>query len=87
MANDTTVLVGANNSGKTSAIMAFKKFLSSESRFLTRDFTLYLWKTINENFGKVWESLDENTEYVPFVTEWIDLLPTFDLWISASEEE
>lgn len=87
LANDTTILVGANNSGKTSAIMAFKKFLSSESKFLTRDFTLYLWKTINEKFGRVWESLEDNAEYAPSVDEWIDVLPTFDLWISASEEE
>lgn len=87
LANDTTILVGANNSGKTSAIMAFKKFLSSESKFLTRDFTLYLWKTINERFGRVWESLEDDAEYAPSVNEWIDCLPTFDLWISASEEE
>lgn len=43
-----TVLVGANNSGKTSCMHAFISFLKDPGRFSTKDFTLTNWKAINE---------------------------------------
>jgi len=47
-AEETTVFVGANNSGKTSAMDALILFLSEKKRFTTTDFTLSNWIEINK---------------------------------------
>ena len=43
-----TIFVGANNSGKTSAISAIISFLKDSTRFTANDFTLPNWKNLNE---------------------------------------
>ena len=53
----TTVFVGANNSGKTSAMVALGHFLIDNSRFTTNDFTLSNWKEINK-IGKPGNATD-----------------------------
>ena len=43
-----TVFVGANNSGKTSAMQAIMTFLKDNNRFTANDFTLSNWVSLNE---------------------------------------
>ena len=47
-AEQTTLLVGANNSGKTSAMEALGHFLVDKNRFTTKDFTLSPWNAANK---------------------------------------
>jgi len=84
---DTTVLVGANNSGKTSAMVALNHFLIDQSTFTTNDFTLSGWATIN-SIGERWEKsgLRENWE-VTELAEWSQVLPTLDIWLHAETFE
>ena len=55
-AKDKTVFVGANNSGKTSAMVALRYFLLSreQSNFTLNDFTLSGWPKIDAA-GAEWE--------------------------------
>jgi predicted ATP-dependent endonuclease of OLD family len=54
LAATTTLFVGANNSGKTSAMLALRKFLSPRrSPFETHDITLCHWPEIN-GIGQTW---------------------------------
>jgi predicted ATP-dependent endonuclease of OLD family len=55
-ANDKTVFVGANNSGKTSAMVALRYFLVERERasFTLNDFTISHWPTLVA-MGKAWE--------------------------------
>jgi predicted ATP-dependent endonuclease of OLD family len=55
LSDDTTLLVGANNSGKTSAMLALGHFLVDRHRFTTNDFTLSHWAAINA-IGAAWET-------------------------------
>ena len=52
-----TVFVGANNSGKTSAMQAIITFLKDNNRFTANDFTLSNWVSLNE-FAEKW--IDES---------------------------
>lgn len=81
----TTLFVGANNSGKTSAMVALGHFLVDKKRFATNDFTLSNWSEINK-VGINWES-DTNPDYVPNIIEWENLLPSLDVWIDADKNE
>lgn len=42
-ADETTLLVGANNSGKTAAMVALSYFLIDQKDFSVNDFTLSCW--------------------------------------------
>ena len=54
LSDTTTLFVGANNSGKTSAMLALQKFLSPRGfSFETHDFTLCHWPEIN-TIGQRW---------------------------------
>lgn len=44
----TTILVGTNNSGKTSATQIFKLFLDSKERFCIHDFSAHCWSIFDE---------------------------------------
>lgn len=83
-----TVFVGANNSGKTSAMDSLSFFLTDRASFTTRDFTLNNWLEINKLAGLWLTDEDKNEEY--WNTQ-IDLLqkylPQLDLWINVSENE
>lgn len=46
--NQTTIFVGANNSGKTSAMSVLRLFLPDPSDFSINDFTLTNWPHINK---------------------------------------
>ena len=85
--NETTLLVGANNSGKTSAILALRRFLVEKGkRFRTQDFTLSHWALIDA-IGKSWEGLPEDVTPISSNEELIKLLPTLDIWLKVENDE
>lgn len=55
LAEKTTLFVGANNSGKTAAMVALRYFLVNPSFFHINDFTLSNWERINK-IGDAWEN-------------------------------
>ena len=58
---DQTIFVGANNSGKTSAMSAIIWFLKDHNRFTTREFTLTNWRDINE-LANSWLAANDEVE-------------------------
>ena len=80
---DTTLFVGANNSGKTSAMDALGKFLAKRD-FLFNDFTLSNRAVINA-IGIEWVSKEC---CVPEdITGWEDILPKMDVWLDVDCDE
>jgi len=54
VAEKETIFVGANNSGKTSAMDCLISFFRDKKNFTTQDFTLSNWVKINQ-LGSDWE--------------------------------
>lgn len=79
----TTVFVGANNSGKTSAMEALGKFLAGRD-FTFNDITISKRKDIND-IGEEWsqESCTEPTD----LQKWEPLVPKMDIWLNVSNSE
>ena len=76
----TTILVGANNSGKTSAMVALRIFLLSPTHLGLRDVTIANWTKIDQ-LGDEWE-----TDTNPSVD--LDLLlPSLDVWLDVPLSE
>jgi predicted ATP-dependent endonuclease of OLD family len=86
-AADKTVFVGANNSGKTSAMLALRYFLlkREQSRFSLNDFTLSHWQAIDK-VGQSWEAAKAKDEALP-VVDFGNTLPQLDVWLHASLSE
>lgn len=84
----TTLFVGANNSGKTSAILALRRFLSPRRcPFEIHDFTLCHWPTIID-IGKSWIEARDKEEAIDLVVDpWVSALPTLDLWLHVEPGE
>lgn len=84
---EKTVFVGANNSGKTSAITALRYFLVDRERssFCFNDFTLAHWPTIN-TMGAAWEAAHVENQALP-PPEWNSVLPFLDVWLHVAEDE
>lgn len=83
MASQTTLLVGANNSGKTSALIALRSFLKQGiSAFSKNDLTVSRWREVNE-IGRGWAS---DTSPTPAGT-WDSLLPSLDVWLRIKDDE
>ncbi|MDD1139655.1 AAA family ATPase [Pseudomonas sp. TNT2022 ID233] len=86
----TTILVGANNSGKTSILAALRHFLSDGSAFGAFDISLSQWPKLRA-LGKAWEVLEEDPSTVTGgEQQWREQLeilhsamPTLDLWFDA----
>ncbi|CAI0887656.1 AAA family ATPase [Serratia fonticola] len=86
----TTILVGANNSGKTSILAALRHFLADGSPFGAFDISISQWPKLRA-LGRVWEALEED----PLTSGgsediWMEQLgnlysamPTLDLWFDA----
>ena len=72
----TTILVGANNSGKTSAMVALRIFLLSPSHLALRDVTIANW-TKFDLLGEQWEADAEST------VDFDALLPSLDVWLDV----
>ncbi|MGN7150376.1 AAA family ATPase [Arthrobacter sp. SAFR-179] len=95
LSDQTTLLVGANNSGKTSAMDALKQFLGNDS-FKLSDFTLFYLPRIRK-IGEGWEAaaappqggkpLPAPDEGFQTIVEWLSILPHLDLWIEAGQHE
>ena len=70
----TTIFVGANNSGKTSATHVFHRFLSKSSRFQIYDFSADCWDRFND---------------IDLSSEEPVLLPTIilDLWFNIEDDD
>lgn len=84
---ERTVFVGANNSGKTSAITALRYFLVERERssFCFNDFTLTHWPAINA-MGAAWNASHVANQPLP-EPEWDSVLPFLDVWLHVSENE
>jgi len=83
-----TIFVGANNSGKTSAMNALMMFLKKDyqRKFSTTDFTLSNWKVINQ-LASTW--IDSNNEENVNLdnNEWHPYVPTLDVWLQVKYSE
>lgn len=87
LAETTTLFVGANNSGKTSAILALRRFLVDKGkRFKVQDFTLSHWAAIDA-IGKTWEEVADDNPPVLDGPKWNEILPSLDLWLQVKEGE
>ncbi|MCK4829840.1 AAA family ATPase, partial [bacterium] len=87
LAEKTTVFVGANNSGKTSAMDALILFLLEKNQFTTTDFTLSNWIEIDK-IGDSWVKNDsENASPDLSIETWQKYLPSLDVWIKAENNE
>lgn len=87
LAATTTLFVGANNSGKTSAILALRRFLVDKGkRFKTQDFTLSHWSAIDA-IGKTWEEAADDNLPDLAGPKWNEILPSLDLWLQVKEGE
>lgn len=85
-ADKETIFVGANNSGKTSAMDALITFLKDKAKFTTREFTLTNWREINA-IGELWSTKDKPNEDDLSIDKWELLLPSIDLWLEVGSHE
>jgi len=98
LSNKETLFVGANNSGKTSAMDALISFLDQKShrnssssdgeknerKFHTTDFTLSNWNKLNE-YAESW--LDSDGRSGELLSDWQCLCPSIDIWLNVNVEE
>lgn len=80
---DTTLFVGANNSGKTSAMDALIKFLAGRD-FVFNDFTICNRTGIN-TIGEEWTS--EKFEIQENLLKWESLVPMMDVWLEVEPSQ
>lgn len=80
-----TVFVGANNSGKTSAMDALIKFFKTK-KLSTRDFTLSNWIEINK-IGNTWIKTKKIEDVDLSIDNWDSFLPSLDVWLSVNKGE
>src|SRR5207248_139747 len=88
ISEEKTLFVGANNSGKTSAMLALRRFLTPRRcPFELFDFTLSHWAPINV-IGEAWLRAKAAGDTVELSLEpWLDLLPSLDLWLHVEPGE
>ncbi|HSW65080.1 MAG TPA: AAA family ATPase [Dissulfurispiraceae bacterium] len=88
IAEQETIFVGANNSGKTSAMDALILFLkkSRHKDFATTDFTLSNWLSVDQ-FGAQWAAAKEEGEPDLTLNSWMSFLPAIDIWLKADEKD
>src|SRR3989338_6394202 len=88
LSSKETVFVGANNSGKTSAIDALALFLEKRRRkdISTTDFTLSNWCTIDV-IGKEWLECKDHKSLDLTLKIWEEFLPSVDVWLDVKENE
>lgn len=83
LSKDKTLFVGANNSGKTTAMVALRRFLIDQKRFDAHDFTVSSWRAINK-IGQAWEKPDATPTDL---TAWESALPAMDVWLEVEPSE
>lgn len=79
----TTLFVGANNSGKTSAMDALGKFLAGRG-FVFNDFTISNRTAIN-TIGEEWAG--EGCKMPEDLVKWDNLVPMMDVWLEIGHNE
>lgn len=84
-APEKTVFVGANNSGKTSAMTAFRRFLVDARGFSVNDFSLVHWQALNAE-GDAWEASLMAGEALP-PPNLTGFLPQLDVWLQVGKGE
>lgn len=84
LSKDKTIFVGANNSGKTSAMDALSKFLIGNNKFIFNDIFVVRRQLINE-IGIKW--CEENATIPENLSEWGTITPLLDVWINVSDDE
>ena len=86
--DDTTVFVGANNSGKTSAMIAMRYFLEPDKykNFDIHDFTLSNHARIREIGERIVSERPELSEKRDLST-WAAILPSLDLWFDIGNDD
>jgi len=81
-----TLLVGANNSGKTSAMDALILFLTKNRSFDLKDFTLSNWSAINK-IGETWLK-EKDPDKIDLTSKtWESEIPTLDIWLHVENTE
>lgn len=83
----TTLFVGANNSGKTSAMLALGHFLINHRRFSTNDFTLSNWASIDSIGSNIEAEPKDGQKAQPTLSDWEAALPALDIWIQVEKSE
>ncbi len=84
----TTILVGANNSGKTSCIKALYTFLSRRGNMHIKDVPKCNWKEIRRLGQLIEEDFPSNDdEQNEFLTNLTHFLPLLDIEINADAKE
>lgn len=87
LAERTTLFVGANNSGKTSAMLALRRFLTKRGKtFEIHDITLCHWAGI-DGIGQAWIGGKGETPPELGVETWAPLLPALDIWLRVAPNE
>jgi predicted ATP-dependent endonuclease of OLD family len=84
---ETTLFVGANNSGKTSAMLALGHFLVDHHRFTTHDFTLSNWTKINDIGAELLKPVSPDQTAKVSIGNWAPALPCLDLWLEVTASE
>lgn len=84
-APEKTVFVGANNSGKTSAMTALRRFLIDPRGFTVNDFSLAHWQGLNAE-GDAWEAAIAAGEMLP-TPSLLNFLPQLDVWLQVGKGE
>lgn len=82
---EKTVFVGANNSGKTSAMSALRRFLVDSRGFTINDFSLAHWQALNAE-GDSWEVAIKSDEALP-IPNLLNFLPQLDVWLQVGKGE
>jgi len=80
----TTLFVGANNSGKTSAMDAMQKFFVKNDDFIFNDLTVTDRNLINKT-GETWEQ--DEPQKPSDLTDWVNIAPTMDVWLDIDNDE
>lgn len=75
-----TLFVGANNSGKTSAMLSLRTFLGDTKKLTLRDVSIANWAAL-DLIGDAWEADDEPAG------SFAELLPSLDLWLDVPASE
>lgn len=84
----TTLFVGANNSGKTAAMVSLGHFLVDNSRFTMNDVTLSNWRHIN-NIGEEWwrGHIEKKPTEDLLAIDWESIFPVLDVWLQVSNSQ
>lgn len=87
LGDEKTVLVGANNSGKTSCIGALHTFLKSPENLKVRDISKCNWKKIRELGVQIEQEFPSIERMDELSSALVNLLPSLDIEITAKASE